>query len=285
MSSILERYPCREEDSLALSRSECGGILDLCLPRAMRRVPHFLLAVALTRSDLRRFNLLLRKLMGGSRGGRLRASYYVRTAYARVRQRSLNQILSDGLLPDVIHELAIRLEDDRRSIEMLFSRRGVVCRVMGGASDELWEAETQRAISAFLAEKRARFLVPLLSPVVFLPGGAAFYMMYTMTFGSNELNSWALLFYTAYIFVSFSSAALFFLHRQGILFPHARIAIRDLADRADSGNKALLINFLSLIIQLIRLLAGYHLAGARLTRKLWWQLPAYGTVPPPRASS
>src|SRR3712207_552688 len=205
MSSIMGRQPGREDDTRLLLRSECGGLLDLFLPTAMRRVPHFLLAVALTQSDLRRFDLLLHKLMREGRDGPLRAFYYAGTSYTSERKDSLDKILSDELLPDVIYELIIRLEDDRRSMEVLFSRKGVVSRIMGGAFDESWEAEAQKAVSAFLAEKRAKFLTPLFALVALLLG-SSFYLMYLMAIGPNALTAWTTFFYVAYILVSFGSA-------------------------------------------------------------------------------
>lgn len=60
---------------LALNCYSTEPLLDLFLPRAMRRVPHLLLAVALTHSDLRRFDLLLHKLMGADPGGAVSRSY------------------------------------------------------------------------------------------------------------------------------------------------------------------------------------------------------------------
>lgn len=248
----------------------------------MRRVPHFLLAVVLTRSDLRRFDLLLHKLMEEDLDGPLRASYYIRVAYTYGRGDSLDEIMSNELLPNVIHELTIRLEDSRRSIEVSFSRRGVVSRIMGGNFDEFWEAEAQKTVSAFMSEKRAKFLGLLFAPVIFLFCGA-FYMTYAMAFGQNGLNIWTLLFYTAYIFASFFSSVLFLLHQRGILFPHAKITIRDPADAADSGNKVSITGVLSLIIQVIRLTADYFFPGARLTSKLLRHRPADVMTPRPRA--
>jgi hypothetical protein len=219
--------------------------------------------------------MLLHTLIGGDGDG-VRASYYVRTGYISTRRYSLEEITSNDLLPNVIHELIIKLEDGRRSIEVLFSRKGVVSRIMGGVFDEQWEAEAQKAVSAFLAENRARFLVPLLSPVVFILCGA-FYMMYAMASGLRGVSSRELFFYAAYITVSFICAVLFFMHRRGVYFPHAKIAIRDTADSGDSGNKILLINWLSLIIQLISLIANHFFHSARLTEKPQ-QLPTYPTA-------
>ncbi len=270
--SIMRRQPEYEGYSRLLSRSECRGLLDLCLPKAMRRVPHFLLALALNQSDLRRFDKLLHKLMKRGLDGRLRASYFVRTAYTEVTRNSLDKLLSNELLPDVIYELTIRLEDNRRSIEVLFSRKGVVSRVMGGAFDEGWEAETQKAMSALLAEKKAKFLRPLFAPVIILLCGA-FYLMYTMAFASNGLSMWTLLFYLSYITTSFSSGLLFFLHQQGIYFPHAKIALREPASSDDSGNKMSIISLLSLIVQVIRFVTDYFFPHASLFRKMRWRLP------------
>jgi hypothetical protein len=233
----------------------------------MRRVPHFLLALTLNQSDLRRFDKLLHKLMKRGLDGRLRASYFVRTAYTEVTRNSLDKILSNELLPDVIYELTIRLEDNRRSIEVLFSRKGVVSRVMGGAFDEFWEAETQKAMSALLSEKKAKFLRPLFAPVIILLCGA-FYLMYMMAFESNGLSMWTLLFYLSYIAVSFSSGVLFFLHQHGVFFPHARIALRDPASSDGSGNKISLISLLSLILQVIRSVTDYFFPRASLVRKM-----------------
>jgi hypothetical protein len=204
--------------------------------------------------------------------GRLRASYFVRTAYTEVTRNSLDKLLSNELLPDVIYELTIRLEDNRRSIEVLFSRKGVVSRVMGGAFDEGWEAETQKAMSALLAEKKAKFLRPLFAPVIILLCGA-FYLMYTMAFASNGLSMWTLLFYLSYITTSFSSGLLFFLHQQGIYFPHAKIALREPASSDDSGNKMSIISLLSLIVQVIRFVTDYFFPHASLFRKMRWRLP------------
>lgn len=262
MYSITGKQPGRDDDPRLLLRSECRGLLDLFVPTAMRRVPHFLLAVALTRADLRRFDLLLHKLMGGDVDGPLSVSYYVRTAYTSEPAGSLDEVLSNELLPDVVYELTIRLEDNRRSLEVVFSRRGVVCRAIGGAFDESWEAEAQKAVSAFLAGKRAKFLAPLFAPVIFLLGGA-FYVMYAMAVEPNGLDIWRLLFYAAYSLTGFSSGVLFWLHQRGILFPHAKIAIRDTAGGADSGNKGSLIGVLSLFIQLISLVADYFFRRPR----------------------
>jgi hypothetical protein len=249
----------------------------------MRRVPHFQLAVALTRSDLRRFDLLLHKLMGEGLDGPLRASYYARAAYTSEPADSLDKILSNELLPDVIYELSIRLEDNRRSIEVSFSRKGVVTRVMGGAFDEFWEAESQKAVSAFLAEKRAKFLIMMLALVLLLLGGS-FYLMYVMAFEPNGLNAWMKLFYTAYISVSFSSSILFWMHQRGVLFPHAKIAIRDRADGAGSSNKALVPSVLSLIIQVIRLIADYFLVRTHMAGNLARHRPVDATSQRSRAA-
>lgn len=241
--------------------------MDLFLPKAMRRVPHFLLAVALTRSDLRRFDLLLHKLMEEGRDGPLRASYYARASYTSERKDSLDEILSDESLPDVIYELIIRLEDGRRSMEVVFSRRGVVSRVMGGAFDEWWEAEAQKAISAFLAEKRAKFLALLFAPVALLLGGS-FYLIYLMAFGPNALNFWTTIFYFAYFLISSGSVVLFVMHQRGVRFPHAKIAIRDAAGGDGSSNIGAITGVLGLIIQVIRLIADYFIRGARAAGSL-----------------
>lgn len=263
MLSITGRLPFGEDDPQRLLRSECGGLLDLFLPKAMRRVPHFLLAVALTRpSDLRRFDLLLHKLMSEGQDGPLRASYYAGASYTSDRKDSLDKILSNELLPDVIYELMIRLEDNRRSMEVLFSRRGVVSRVMGGALDEVWEAESQKAISAFLAEKRAKFLTLLFAPVALLLSGS-FYLIYLMAFGPNALNFWTTVFYFAYFLISSGSVVLFAMHQRGVRFPHAKIAIRDAAAGDGFRNIGAITGVLSLIIQVIRLIADYFTRGAR----------------------
>jgi hypothetical protein len=267
MLSIMGRQPEREGYSRLLSRSECRGLLDLCLPKAMRRVPHFLLALVLNQSDLRRFDILLHKLMERDLDGCLRASYFVRTAYADVSGNSLDEIMSNELLPDVIYELTIKLEDSRRSIEVLFSRKGVVSRIMGGALDEFWEAEAQKAVSAMLFEKRATFLRLLFAPVIFILCGAL-YLMYAMAYESNGLNNWTLLFYMTYIGTSFSSGMLFLLHQHGVLFPHAKIALRDSTSSMNSGNKISMISILGLIIQVIRYAADYFFSCARLFHKM-----------------
>jgi hypothetical protein len=258
--------------------------LDLLLPKAMRRVPHFLLAVALTRpSDLRRFVMLLHKLMGEGRDGPLTASYYAGASYTSERKESLDEILSDELLPDVIYELMIRLEDNCRSMEVLFSRRGVVSRVMGGAFDEFWEAEAQKAVSAFLAEKRAKFLTPLFALVALLLG-SSFYLMYLMAIGPNALTAWTTFFYAVYILVSFGSAGLFWMHRRGVFFPHAKIAIRDAADGDSSVNIGSITGILSLIIQVVRLIADYFIIGVRMAGGLRRRRPADATTVRPRAA-
>jgi hypothetical protein len=234
----------------------------------MRRVPHFLLAVALNRpSDLPRFDLLLHKLIGEGRDGPLRGSYYAGASYTSERKDSLAEILSDESLPDVIYELIMRVEDGRRSMEVVFSRRGVMSRVMGGAFDEWWEAEAQKAISAFLAEKRAKFLAPLFALVALLLG-SSFYLMYLMAFGPNALNFWTKLFYAAYISISFGSVVLFWMHQRGIRFPHAKIAIRDAAGGDGSSNIGAITGVLGLIIQVIRLIADYFIRGARAAGSL-----------------
>jgi hypothetical protein len=249
----------------------------------MRRVPHFLLAVALTKADLRRFDLLLlHKLMEEGRDGPLRASYYARASYTSERKDSLDEILSDESLPDVIYELIIRLEDGRRSMEVVFSRRGVVSRVMGGAFDEWWEAEAQKAISAFLAEKRAKFLAPLFALVVLLLGGS-FYLMYLMAFGPNALNFWTKFFYVTYISISFVSVALFWMHQRGVFFPHAKIAIRDAAGGDGSINIGSITGVLSLIIQVVRFIADYFILGARTVGNLRRRRTADATAVPPAA--
>lgn len=263
MLSIKQRRLGPEDDSLSLSRGESGGLLDLILPTAMRRVPHFLLAVALNRSDLRRFDLLLHRLMEEGRDGPLKTSYRVKLAYTCVRAESLRKVLSNALLPDVIHELTIRLEDGRRSIEVTFSRRGVVSRVMGGAFDESWEAESQKALSAFLAEMRAKFLTPLFALVALLLGGSS-YMIYLMATGPNALSAWTTFFYLAYILVSFTSAVLFWMHQRGVLFPHAKISVREAADGGSPGNDFSIIGLLSLVIQVVRLIADYFIHGPHM---------------------
>lgn len=284
MLSITGRRPFGEDDTQCLLRSECGGLLDLFLPKAMRRVPHFLLAVALTRSsDLRRFDLLLHKLILEGQDGPLRTSYYAGASYTSDRKDSLDKILSNELLPDVIYELMIRLEDNRRSMEVLFSRRGVVSRVMGGAFDESWEAESQKVISAFLAEKRAKFLAPLFALVILLLGGS-FYMMYLMAFGSNALNFSTKFFYLTYISISFVSVVLFWMHQRGVFFPHAKIAIRDVAGGDGSRNIGAITGVLSLVIQVIRLIADYFTCGARLAGSLGRRRPAGATAMGPQAA-
>lgn len=262
MYSITGKQPGRDDDPRLLLRSECRGLLDLFVPTAMRRVPYYLLAVALTRADLRRFDLLLHKLIGGDVDGPLTVSYYVRADYTSEPARSLDEVLSNELLPDVVYELIVRLEDNRRSIEVVFSRRGVVCRIIGGAFDESWEAEAQKAVSAFLAGKRAKFLAPLFAPVIFLLGGA-FYVMYGMAVGPNGADTWTQLFYGAYSVTGFSSGVLFWLHQRGTFFPHAKIAIRDSAEDAGSGNNASLTGVLSLTVEVVHLIADYFSRRAR----------------------
>lgn len=283
MSSITGRQPFGEDNPQRLLWSECGGLLDLFLPKAMRRVSHFLLAVALTKSDLRRFDLLLHKLMEEGRDGPLRASYCAGTSYTSERKDSLDEILSEESLPDVVYELIIRLEDGRRSIEVLFSRRGVVSRLMGGAFEESWEARGQKAVSAFLAEKRAKFLAPLFALVLLLLGGS-FYLMYLMAVGPNALDALTKVFYASYISISFVSTALFWMHQRGVLFPHAKIAIRDAAGGDGSSNIGAITGVLGLIIQVVRLIADYFILGSRTVGSLRRRRPADATAARPPAA-
>lgn len=118
--------------------------------------------------------------------------------------------------------------------------------------------------------------------LVLLLLGGSFYLMCLMAFGPNGLNAWTKFFYVAYISVSFASVALFLLHQQGV-FPHAKIAIRDTAGGNASGGSISMTGVLSLIIQIVRLIADYFIQGPRMEGRQHHR-PARAAASLPRAA-
>jgi hypothetical protein len=230
----------------------------------MRRLDYYQLAVKLTKRDLRQLDLLLHRWMSEELDGHIRASYIARTSYISVEKDALTDILTDEQLPDTIHELEIRLEDNRRSIRVRFSPAAVITRVMGGANDEFWEEHKQTQITKFLREKKAKFLRFIFAPVPFLLGGG----IYTLMGAPLRLGLGMFVFYLGYIATSFVMAGVCWLHKKGIGLPHARIVLRTV-DTTSSNSAISILNVLNLIIQLVRLFFDYFYSFLASPYKLW----------------
>ena len=269
----LNDYQGQHMASSSLVGTRTNRIFDLFQMKAMRRITHYLLAVILRKVDLRQLDLLMRNMMEDGLDGRLRTSYVARTPYISVEKEDLIDILTNEMLPSTIYELEIRFEDDRRSIEVILSPTAVKTRVIGGADDEYWEESKHTRLDKFLREKRAKFLIPLLSPVPCLFGGAM-YIMYLMVVGSTDIGNRMLAFYGIYIVTCFLSAVVFWLHNTGIGLPHAKIVLRP--DDANPSNRAvLLLNILSLILQLVRIFIDYFSSTITSLGKLLRRETAY----------
>lgn len=264
MSLIFNLQPSQHIGSASFLRRNVDGFFDLFKTKAMRRLDYHQLAVKLTDRDLLQLNLLLHKWMDEGLDGELRTSYVARTPYTSVEKETLRQILEDKQLPGTIHNLEIKFEDGRRSVEVNFSSTAVITRVIGGADDEYWEECRQSQLTKFFREKKAKFLWLILSPVPFLVGGG----IYTLAALPESINIRTFLFCLAYIATSFITAGLCWLHQKGIGFPHAQIMLRS-DDTKTSNSASTIISTLNLIFQFVKMYLDYFYSVIALPYKLW----------------
>jgi hypothetical protein len=228
------------------------GILSSLRAKAMRRVNFHQLALILNGDDLKQLVALTREMMQDGLTGGLRTSYVADTPYTSVEENDLDKLLADEKLPSMINNLIVRFEDDRRSIELNFSRTGAITKVIGGAFDEFWEGDKQTRLTKFLRTKKAKFL-PLLFSFGPLLAVGGIYTLAGWPSGNSHRPLW---FYLAYIATSFIAATLVFLHQKGIFFPHARIRLRE-DDSRNSDRVILVISFLSLIAQIVQTIRAF----------------------------